>query len=150
MGNGALGSVARAGHCTESFEGRHSQAPPLQLRTIELDSSKEYFGLNWIGSHGFVTGLPAGGTNFIRVRLDVLNSLQSAEGFVHVAAESKIVDSRVLDDAFFVDDKQTSEGNACFWIEDVVVGTNCFFEVSNQGIVEVADTAGFAVCLYPS
>ena len=113
---------------------------PLRVRTRQrrvptnimcLNSSKEDLRLDRIGSHSFVTGLPAGGTNFIGVRLDVLDSLQSAESFVHVAAEGKIVDSRVLDDAFFVDDEQTSEGNACFWVEDVLVRTNCFFEVSN-------------------
>jgi hypothetical protein len=113
------------------FRGRALTGAALQLKTIELDSSKEYFRLNWIGCHGFVTGLPASGTNFIGVRLNVLDSLQSAESFVYVAAEGKVVDSRVLDDAFFVDDEQTSEGNTCFWVEDVVVGTDCFFEVSN-------------------
>src|SRR4028119_125637 len=96
---------------------------PLGVRTGQrrvptnirgLNCSKEYLRLDRIGSHSLVTGLPAGGTNFIGVRLHVLDSLQSAESFVHVAAEGKIVDSRVLGDAFFVDEEQAPGGTgAC-------------------------------------
>src|SRR5687767_5804718 len=49
-----------------------------------------------------------------------LQALQDAQGFVDRASDVQVVDDRILENAFRVDDEQTAKGDVRFFHQDVV------------------------------
>ena len=78
----------------------------------------------------------------------IFTHLEHAEGLVDVAAESKVVDGGVLDDALLVDDEQTAESNALL-SQHIEGGGDLLLEISHQGVGEVTKTTGLTVGLDP-
>eukprot|EP00976_Prorocentrum_cordatum_P062685 1176812-Prorocentrum_minimum.AAC.3 len=74
--------------------------------------------------------------------------LEHAEGLVDVAAEGKVVDGGVLDDALLVDDEQAAERNALIG-QHIEGRGDLLLKVGHQGVGEVAETTGLAVGLDP-
>ena len=72
-----------------------------------------------VGFHGLLTRLPADGAH-LAVLVRVLEGLHQAEGLVHVAADGKVVDGHLANDAVPVDDEQSSVGDAFILLKDEI------------------------------
>ena len=81
--------------------------------------------------------------------LNVLNRFQGTQGFIHATTKGQVVDSGVLNDAIFVDDKQPAQRNTSIGIEDVVSCADFFLDIRHQRIVQVTDASRFAIGLNP-
>ena len=88
--------------------------------------------------HGFIPRFPARRADFIRVRLHVLNRLQRSQRFIDGATERRIVNGRVLNDTFLVDDKQTSQRLATVFIVHIVCVNRLTLQVREQRVFDVA------------
>jgi hypothetical protein len=99
--------------------------------------------------HGFIPRLPTRRANFIRVRLHVLNSLQRSQRFIDGATERRVVDGRVLDDTFLVDDEQASQRGTVGLIVHVVRVNRLSLQVREQRVFDVAQAAFVSFGLNP-
>lgn len=61
--------------------------------------------------HGSITRLPTGRADLVRVRLDILKSLENTESLIDRATERQVVDGRVLDNTFLVNDEKSTKSN---------------------------------------
>lgn len=81
--------------------------------------------------------------------LHVLKSFQNSQRFIHVAAESQIVDGCVLDDTLLVNDEEPAQGNAVF-SEHTVRLCDVLLQVRHQGVLDLAQPTLVARGLNPS
>ena len=68
----------------------------------------------------------------------VLEGLNQAKSFVHTAAHRNVVHGDLTKDAFVIDEKETSEGDAVILEVDAVVLGDLMGEVGEQRDVELA------------
>merc|ERR1719473_575251 len=92
--------------------------------------------------------LPARRAHLIRVVLHVLDRLQSAERLVHGAAEGKVVDGAVLDDALLVNDEEAAERDALV-AEHLELLADLLLEIGDERVPKIAKAALLAVRLHP-
>lgn len=98
--------------------------------------------------HGLVSRLPASRADFIRVGLNILQSLQHTESLINATTKRQVVDGGVLDNTFLVDDIKTTEGNT-IWREDAIGFADLTLEVRHQGVSKVTEATFLARSLDP-
>ena len=81
--------------------------------------------------------------------IDVLEGLQHPQGLIDAAAHGQEIDGAVADHAIGADDEQAAQGNAGFFIKNVVVASNVLLKVGDKRVVEVTETAILAIGLHP-
>ena len=106
-----------------------------------VDGCEELFAADGVWLHGLLARSPVSGANLIGMGLHVLEGLQNAQGLINVAAHGQVVDGGVHDHTIGIDDEQAAKGDAFCVVQNVVGGCDLFLEVSNQGIVDVAQAA---------
>ena len=114
------------------------------------DGGEILLGALGIRLHGLFTRSPVGRANLVRIGLHVLEGLQNTQGFINVAAHGQIVDRGVHDHTIGIDDEQPAQSNTLSVIKDVVGGGDFLLQVSDEGIVDVAQATLIARCLNPS
>ena len=114
-----------------------------------VDSCEELLAADGVRLHGLLAGSPVGGANLIGMGLHVLEGLQHAQGFIHVAAHGQVVDGGVHDHTIGIDDEQATQSDASVLVEHVVSRSDLFLEVGNEGVSDVAQAALVAGGLDP-
>jgi len=97
--------------------------------------------------HGLLARSPTAGNNDTLLRF--IKGLNHAESFINIAAKRQVVDGRVLEDVLLVEEEETSESDTFFFDEDTVVTSDILGDVSEEGNLEVVDTALLAGGLAP-
>src|ERR1035437_2323003 len=106
------------------------------------------FGLLPVGLHGLRARLPVGGAD-LAVLAHVLEGLQDAERLVDGAADRRVVDRRVLDDAFGVDDEQAAQRDLAVLGQHVVLLGEVLAEILEERVREALDATLFSRFLGP-
>lgn len=113
------------------------------------DGSKVLFGALRVRLHGLVSWFPASWTHLIGVGLHVLQRLQHAKRLIYRATKRQVVDSRVLDHPFTVNNEQATECNAVSGQHTVGL-RDLPLEVGDQWVIQVAQativTGGLDPC----
>ena len=114
------------------------------------DGGEILLGAFGIGLHGFFARSPVGRADFIRIGLHILEGLQNPQRFINIATHGQVVDRGVHDHAIGIDDEQTAQGDTLSVIEDVVGRRDLLLQVSDEGIVDIAQATLIAGSLNPS
>merc|ERR1712216_745660 len=109
-----------------------SSALCFGIAWLSLDGLEVFLGTLRIRLHRRRTRGPARRADFIRV---VLHALRFVDG----AAKRSVVDGAVLNDAFAIDDVQTTERGAVF-VKDVVSLGDFALKVAHERVRQVAET----------
>lgn len=83
------------------------------------------------------------------MRLHVLDRLQRSQRFVDGATKRRVVNGRVLDNTFLVDDEQTSQRLAVILIVHVVRVNRLALQIREQRVLNVAQAAFVSFGLDP-
>jgi len=84
-----------------------------------------------IWDDGIRARLPSRGAN-LSVFIRVLESLNQAKSFVHASTHGEVVHGDLAEDAFVVDDEETSEGNAIIFKVDTIVLRDLLGEIRQK------------------
>ena len=123
--------------------------PQLSLTWRSVHSGEELLASHGIRLHGLLAGSPVGGADLIGMGLHVLECLENAERLVNVTANGEVVDRGVHDHTLGIDDEQAAQRNTFLVVQHVVGASDLFLEISDQRVVDVAETTLVAGCLNP-
>lgn len=102
----------------------------------------------WLNRVCVLGGIPIGGANFA-VFLDELKSFQQSKGFVHGTTHGQIVHSDLPQDTFRVDDEQSSQGDSSILEQNVVVPSDLFRQVCEQGVLQLTQSSVLSFQIRP-
>ncbi len=123
--------ITNASEVSKSIHVHANSAVHLKSREVLLGTLRSRV-------HCSITRLPSGGADLIRVGLNVLESLEDTEGLVNGTTERQVIDGRVLDNTFLVNDEKSTESNTISG-EYLVSFGDFTLQVGDQGVSKVAE-----------
>lgn len=115
---------------------------------ILVDSVEILLGSHRVSIHGEVSWLPVGWANFT-VDINKLESLHQSDDLVDISSNGEIIDSDLSELTGRRDDEESSERNAV-WKEDAVLVGNNLVEIGNNGNFHVSQATLRARGVHPS